>query len=344
MDKFAAILFFTLLSGNVWATETPLTCFEYVGCFNGNDSAVAGPDNYPLDPEKLNTKFTLFTRNSAIGYELSYKDVSSLAVVAKQPLAVVIHGWGGWNSKLIALRSAMLKVVPQVIWIDWLKAAPVLFYFRSVINSQLVGRQLAVLLEQLRVNRGLDMESVHLIGFSLGAHVSGYAARWLQSEYNQTVGRISALDAASPSFELASGEKTDHHVSKKDAIFVDAIHTHIYQNLPRLKGSRIGSRTPFGHVDFYPNGGKSQPHCDWIFWDVTCHHYAAVEYFTYSIEYNMDCAYFAVKCSSFEEAEKGLCSNTDNMTTMGFFTRYQPERGIFYLKTAVKRPFCNIAA
>ena len=40
-------------------------------------------------------------------------------------------------------------------------------------------------------------------------------------------------------------------VSKNDTDFLDVIHTdHI-----------AGYNTPFGHVDFYPNKGHSQPMC-----------------------------------------------------------------------------------
>ena len=42
-----------------------------------------------------------------------------------------------------------------------------------------------------------------------------------------------------------------------DAIFVDAIHT----DAVPLDEAGFGARSPCGHIDFYPNGGGSQPGC-----------------------------------------------------------------------------------
>ncbi|KAI1304198.1 Pancreatic triacylglycerol lipase [Halotydeus destructor] len=341
MLKFAAIFILTTVPALVSSQENVI-CYDPFGCFTGSDSAVSGSKNYPQNPEKVITKFILYTRDSSEGQELSYKDVSSLARVSNQPLGVVVHGWGGPNYRETNLKATMLEVVPQVIWVDWKKATSIMFYFRSVINTQLVGRQLAVLLEQLRVHRGVSMDSVHLVGFSLGAHVSGYAGRWLQSQYNQTIGRISALDAASPMFELASGVKTDHHVSKNDAIFVDAIHTSGSPKILKIRLSQLGSRTPFAHVDFYPNGGKDQPQCKGRFWDLTCNHFAAIDYFAFSILHEGHCSYSAVECPTFMAAELGQCSDSLGVSAMGYFAKDQSERGMFYLKTAPKQPFCNI--
>lgn len=64
------------------------------------------------------------------------------------------------------------------------------------------------------------------------------------------------MDAASPLFE-----SYPFHVSKKDAQYVDAIHTSAGNNL--LAGC-LGMEKAFGHVNFYPNGGKSQPGCWWF--------------------------------------------------------------------------------
>lgn len=58
------------------------------------------------------------------------------------------------------------------------------------------------------------------------------------------------LDPAKPSYE--NSEPKDR-LDINDAKFVDIIHT---------GGDDLGIFKPLGHIDFYPNGGRSQPGCD----------------------------------------------------------------------------------
>lgn len=65
------------------------------------------------------------------------------------------------------------------------------------------------------------------------------------------MGRITGLDAAYPLYMNTGNEG---HLARTDAAFVDVIHT---------DGGILGFPNPLGHVDFYPNGGKSnQPGCN----------------------------------------------------------------------------------
>lgn len=54
---------------------------------------------------------------------------------------------------------------------DWGPGSAVPNYVRAAANTRLVGRQLAKLIRSLNV----PLEKVHMIGFSLGAHVAGFA-------------------------------------------------------------------------------------------------------------------------------------------------------------------------
>ena len=60
-------------------------------------------------------------------------------------------------------------------------------------NTRLVGAQMAELVQFLIYCNGNSMDladNFYLIGFSLGAHVVGYAGSYLQKKYSMIVGRI----------------------------------------------------------------------------------------------------------------------------------------------------------
>lgn len=84
----------------------------------------------------------------------------------------------------------------------------------------------------------------------MGAHIAGAAASKFYQTTNKThkIQRITALDAATFPF----APNLVHHVQEKDAVFVDVIHTDAW-----VYGSVFG----IGTVDFWPNGGRTQPGC-----------------------------------------------------------------------------------
>lgn len=68
----------------------------------------------------------------------------------------------------------------------------------------------------------VPVSSVHLIGHSLGAHMSGHTGTYLKKIYGLTLPRITGLDPAEPYFN------DTHPVTRldtTDADFVDIIHT-----------------------------------------------------------------------------------------------------------------------
>lgn len=61
-------------------------------------------------------------------------------------------------------------------------------YIMSAANTEVVGRLLGFTLDEL-IKRGLNHKGIHLIGFSLGAHISGVASEQLKPK-NILIGRI----------------------------------------------------------------------------------------------------------------------------------------------------------
>lgn len=122
------------------------------------------------------------------------------------------------------------------------------FYYKYYYTGELVGN----LIVNLYINHGVPLANFHVIGHSLGAHVSGYAGKHVNLLIRRKIPRITALDAAGPFFEIPPIFNLEG-LRNGDADVVDAIHT---------DGGVFGYRTPLGTVDFFPNGGVAiQPRC-----------------------------------------------------------------------------------
>ncbi|XP_053743049.1 lipoprotein lipase [Synchiropus splendidus] len=168
---------------------------------------------------------------------------------------LVIHGWtvtGMFESWVPKLVSALYWREPEanVIVVDWLTRASK-HYPTSAAFTQLVGRDVAKFIIWLQKEQNLRWESIHLLGYSLGAHVAGIAGALTQNR----ISRITGLDPAGPGFENAEDQST---LSRDDAQFVDVLHT----NTRGTPNFSIGIQRPVGHIDIYPNGGTFQPGCD----------------------------------------------------------------------------------
>ncbi|KAF7703084.1 lipoprotein lipase [Silurus meridionalis] len=168
---------------------------------------------------------------------------------------LVIHGWTvsglfeSWVAKLVAALYDREKDA-NVVVVDWLDKAHD-HYGVAAHNTQEVGQEVGLFIDWIEEATNIPLEKIHLIGYSLGAHVAGIAG----SHASNKVGRITGLDPAGPDFE---GVHAHRRLSPDDAHFVDVLHTFSGGTL----GLSIGIEQPLGHVDIYPNGGSFQPGCN----------------------------------------------------------------------------------
>lgn len=138
----------------------------------------------------------------------------------------------------------------NVIVVDWGKLANLPCYPSAAFNTRQAGECTAAFLMGLQMNNTMfNIDKVHAIGFSLGAHVASFASNVLENSTGKKLTRITGLDPALPFFSSGS---FDWKLDKSDADFVDVIHTN---------AGIFGKIDPSGHVDFYVNGGKYQPAC-----------------------------------------------------------------------------------
>lgn len=95
------------------------------------------------------------------------------------PLNVIVHGWNnnGWSPMNPAITSAFLAVTNcNVIVVDWAGLANQ-GYNTAAAGVPNVGQFVGNFIVWLRQNGGGAWNNVHLVGFSLGAHVVGAAGR-----------------------------------------------------------------------------------------------------------------------------------------------------------------------
>lgn len=166
------------------------------------------------------------------------------------PTTIIIHGWmsssNSANIQEIKNRYMLYGTAMNVIICNWAAIAKTI-YPLTVMLIKRVGNYVNKLVMFL-VSYGLDFQKIHLVGHSLGAHISGYAGAAAKPA---TYSRITGLDPAMPEFLLASPE---HRLDPSDASFVDVIHT---------CAGVLGHPMLLGTVDFFPNGGTPpQPGCD----------------------------------------------------------------------------------
>ncbi|KAL3868057.1 hypothetical protein ACJMK2_040895 [Sinanodonta woodiana] len=252
---------------------------------------------------------------------------------------MVVHGFrsSGLESWMMRMKNELLKAGDfNVILIDWANGANV-SYNQATVNTRVVGAVIAKLITVLKEQAGANPEDFHIIGHSLGAHISGYAGERLPN-----LGRITGLDPAALNFE---NKNKMVRLDPTDAIFVDVIHTDGRSIL--LLG--LGMFEAVGHADYYPNGGLVQPGCMTlnIFGNnPVCRHLRAYEYFIESI--NSECPFQGYRCKSYKDFKQGLClpCSDEKCGYMGFHAdkakpHTEETKVTYFLDTGGSKPFCR---
>ncbi|KAA0712172.1 Lipoprotein lipase [Triplophysa tibetana] len=249
---------------------------------------------------------------------------------------LVIHGWTviglfeSWVEKLVAALYEREKDA-NVIVVDWLETAQD-HYVVAAQNTKIVGKEIGLFIDWLEEITNIPLEKLHLIGYSLGAHVAGFAGSHATNKVGRITGRFDSftacirLDPAGPDFE---GVHAHRRLSPDDAHFVDVLHTFTRRSL----GLSIGIQQPVGHVDIYPNGGSFQPGCNLrgalekianfgilaINEALKCEHERSVHLFIDSL-LNEEEAGKAYRCGSNEMFERGMClqCRKNRCSTVGY--------------------------
>ncbi|XP_071455105.1 pancreatic triacylglycerol lipase-like [Hetaerina americana] len=323
-----------------------------------------------------NVSFYLYKRDGPIdGVRVYPGDGSSLREAGfdpSQPVKVLIHGYTGNRNydPNPQVRPAYLKAGDyNVFSVDWSPMAKEPCYFSAAEGVPIVGSCTGQLIDTI-ATAGVPPEEVHVVGFSLGAHVSGQVNKFVTKG---RVGRISGLDPALPFFASIFDDSV---LDPSDADFVDVIHTN---------AGNKGKMGPNGHVDFYLNGGFMQPGCEsqgdtfidgvetlapgssslhkerpWVRSPGPCHsphltarphhpllplsradrhscsHSRATEVFAESI--SSESGFWGTQCSNWMDHVAGLCADEGEMVLMGEHVNPRT-RGTYYVNTNSAPPF-----
>ncbi|KAG9489424.1 hypothetical protein GDO78_005413, partial [Eleutherodactylus coqui] len=304
-----------------------------------------------------NTKAKFLLYNDGIGNNMCpvlvhrAETLENCAFNATFPLVMITHGWSldgnleAWIPKMASTFKSSKRQI-NVIIVDWLSSAHA-HYAVAVQNARYIGLEIAEFLEWLESSIQFPRSNVHLVGYSLGAHVSGFAGSYING--SAKIGRITGLDPAGPLFE---GMSSIDRLSSDDATFVDAIHTNTQQHI----GLSVGINQKVGHYDFYPNGGDIQPGCQFrdlyshiaehgIFGftqSVKCSHERSVQLFIDSI-LNEDQHVIGYECKDIKTFEKGMCLKCpkSGCIVLGYHINKEgirPAHSLF-LKTRLNMPF-----
>ncbi|XP_028167852.1 lipase member I-like [Ostrinia furnacalis] len=244
------------------------------------------------------------------------------------PLVLYIPGW--WNTPTDesseALVNALLNKHPSVLVLDTR-----LCFCRGYIASASRVNPLANLIFEFIKNlnkKGVPLSSIHIIGFSLGAHVAGITGKLVQKRLSGKIGRITALDPAKPCFGRA-----DFRLGRRDAKFVQVVHS---------SAGVLGLEQPVGHVDIYVNGVLvKQPECLDRGITIECDHAQAWRLYAASV---MDeGALTGRQCGNWDELMRADCQG--NLTALGFSCS-DNSRGMFLYKseTQTKRNEVKVQA
>ncbi|XP_055844679.1 phospholipase A1-like [Episyrphus balteatus] len=276
--------------------------------------------------------FHLYTRkNPKKSQKISPDNLKSLKKSnfnSDNPTRIIIHGWyNNYDSYVnTATREAYLEVMDcNVISVDWSRMLNyfTLNYIGATFQVPKVGVKVAKMIDFLVDEGNMSLDDLHVIGHSLGAHVSGIAGRnVIAGEVHTIIG----LDPAGPLYEDDYYSIHEEYLSKDDARYVEVIHTN---------GNRLGVLQPIGNADFYVNGGKYQPGCyfdgNWI-----CHHLRAFWYYAEAIKEN---TFISKKCPDYQVAISKECDEEVNEVRLGGAENYELASGVYYTPVNAVPPY-----
>ncbi|XP_063914906.1 pancreatic triacylglycerol lipase-like isoform X2 [Zophobas morio] len=270
-------------------------------------------------------EYDLYTRsNQDSPFTITNNDINSLSSSNFDPKKVSIFVSHGWNNNRGSSVNTLIKEAIfgnydiNLFIVDWSGPANE-FYLTAKSSVVPVGEIIGQFINSIQDTYGLDGSSFVLIGHSLGAHVAGSAG----ATVTKKVANIIGLDPAGPLFTL---DHPEERLDVSDAQFVEVVHT---------DGNLLGFASSIGDVDYFPNGGMSQPGCG-IDLAGTCAHGKAYRYMAEALTRGP--VFKAHLCSDWTQFQAGSCNN-NQLGVMGEVQITTTTLGDYFLETNADEPF-----
>uniref|UniRef100_A0A4W3HEL5 Lipase domain-containing protein n=2 Tax=Callorhinchus milii TaxID=7868 RepID=A0A4W3HEL5_CALMI len=279
---------------------------------------------------ELKVRLLLYTRaNETCPTLITANNLGPMNLTKK--VVFLIHGYRPFGSKpkwLSKMVKSLLDVEDiNLIVVDWNRGATTINYIVAAGNTKKLAVKLKPVVDRILTDTG-SLDSVHMIGVSLGAHAAGFVG----SMFHGKIGQITGLDPAGPQFTNTPPEE---RLDPTDAKFVAVLHTDM---------DALGFREVLGHIDYYPNGGKDQPGCPATILKgkayVICDHQRSVYLYMSSMS---SCNFTVYPCPSYKQFLNGECM-VCNGTCPIFGYHAKPvtlSQSAVYFLTASSDPFCT---
>ncbi|XP_072441879.1 lipase member H-like [Chiloscyllium punctatum] len=283
----------------------------------------------------LEVRLLLYTgKNSSCATLINATHTGLLDINRK--IIFLIHGYRPFGSPPNWLNKT-IKVLQNVddlnlIIVDWNRGATTINYSVAVANTKKVAEILGHVIDSiLKIGGSFDL--IHLIGVSLGAHISGFVG----SRFHGQIGRITGLDPAGPLFR---GKGVEDRLDPSDAQLVEVLHTDI---------DALGYEEFLGHIDYYANGGTDQPGCPATIIAgkryMVCDHQRSVYLYISSI--SSTCNITVYPCASYKEFLDASCTERDKTYPIfGYHIDKWKNNHLMkfpnkvFFQTSTEHPFC----
>ncbi|XP_037042921.1 phospholipase A1-like [Bradysia coprophila] len=143
------------------------------------------------------------------------------------PTIFVVHGWLSGYKLLNEFQGAWSHLWRKMnlIGIDWSAGSSTGNYYRAMKRTPTVGSAIGqFIMGAIRNGLIANPYSIHIVGHSLGAHVAGFAGKYMASSGPNPI-KLRHISALDPADLFIGSYECPRRLCHTDATFVETFHT-----------------------------------------------------------------------------------------------------------------------